>query len=798
MSDSQPASANRAVFVSYAREDTAAAQRIAEALRSHGVEVWFDQNELRGGDAWDQKIRRQIADCALFVPLISQHTQERNKGYFRLEWKLAVEQTHLMLEGVPFIAPVVVDDTSENGAAVPAEFMKVQWTRLPGALPSPQFVEQMKRLLETPAKGSQASPPAPRSGTASRSAPASGAEAAPLQVGRRLPASAWGVAAVVLLLALVAYVALRPSAKETAPPAKPVAEIKTVSAPAPSNLPPPSSLAPLAADKSIAVLPFENMSPDKDNAFFADGVHEDVITNLAKIRDLKVISRTSVLAYRDPASRNLKKIAAELGVATVLEGSVRRVGTKVRMTAQLIDARTDEHLWAETYDRDLTDIFTIQSALAQEITAALKASLTPDERTLIATRLTQNPAAYDLYLRARTAFASTSPDRENMTTAIALYEQAVAADPAFAAAYAQLAYLNGRMYWYGAMDPTPARRARAQAALEAARRLAPDKPDTRLALGAYAYYCDNDWARALTEYRAAEAGLPNDAQLMYFIGLTYRRLFRLPESVAYLDRSLEINPRDPLCAGQQLQTLSMLRRYQAMRELARRSLAFFPNDPGLLRNEAAARMELEHDAAPYLHLLETLPTEPVVYEPYYTSNPYLAAMLRGDLAAAEHVLTNPPQTTIFSYHSVINDPIARARALVAWLRGQRDEARVFADEAIAYYRAKTWNPRQTGAVQIGMALSHALAGRGDEAVKLARETYAWQKTYDAFDATAVLAITAQVYLVLDRRDDALGTLRAMLAEPCSLGPERIRLDPLWARVKDDPRFEEILRSAKPL
>src|SRR5476649_2431869 len=167
MSDSKPAFAHRALFVSYAREDTASAQRIAEALRSNGVEVWFDQNELRGGDAWDAKIRKQIDACALFIPIISRHTQERSKGYFRLEWKLAVEQTHLLAEGVPFLAPLVIDDTTESGAVVLPEFMRVQWTRLPGALATPQFVGQIQRLLNSPAapvpKSELRSPPPPGS-----------------------------------------------------------------------------------------------------------------------------------------------------------------------------------------------------------------------------------------------------------------------------------------------------------------------------------------------------------------------------------------------------------------------------------------------------------------------------------------------------------------------------------------------------------------------------------------------------------------------------------------------------------
>jgi TolB-like protein len=779
-----------AVFLSYAREDSDAARRIADALRGFSVEVWFDQSELRGGEAWDQKIRGQIRTCSLLIPIVSAHAQGRGEGYFRREWKLAAERTHDMAAGIPFLVPVVIDDTLESAALVPDEFMSVQWTRLAQGRVTPQFVAQIKRLLEAPRAATPTRPAFPVAAPAEKTS-----TPAPAAPPSKSPLFAVGAIAVLAIAAAV-FFALRPATKETPS----VADAKSA-APSPSSLPPPTSRLPEVNAKSIAVLPFANMSPDKDNEFFAEGVHEDVITNLAKIRDLKVISRTSVLAYRDPASRNLKRIAAELGVATVLEGSVRRVGTKVRVTAQLIDARTDEHLWAETYDRDLTDVFTIQSALSQEIANALKANLTPGERTLIAMRLTRNPEAYDLYLRARTTFESTNPNAENVTRTIALYEQAVAKDPAFAAAFAQLAYLNGRMYWYAHMDPTPARRARTKAALDAALRLAPDSPDTRLALGAYAYYCDNDWSRALTEYRAAEAGLPNDAQLIYLIGLSYRRLGRLPEMASYLSRSLEINPRDFLCAGQLAQTLTSLRRYPAMRELIQRSLAFFPNELTLRRLLATAQLELDHDPAAHFHTMEAMVGDPgsvSSIEPNYTYLPYYLAMLRGDLAAADRSLIDPPRKTMPGYLSVINDPIARHRALVAWLRGQRSEARVLADEAITYYRAQSWTPRQTGAVMVGTALSHALAGRGDEAVKLASEAYTWQLAHDTYDATTLLTVVAQVYLVLDRRDDALHTLREMMTGPCSIGPERIRLDPLWARVKDDPRFEEILKSAKPL
>ena len=385
----------KAVFLSYARDDAAAARRIAEALLSAGLEVWFDESELRGGDTWDAKIRQQIDACALFIPIISRHTQERSKGYFRLEWKLAVDQTHLLAAGVPFIAPVVIDDTTESAAVVPPEFMRVQWTHLPGALPTPQFVGQVKRLLED-----KVAPVSDRR-SAETKTPDAGHRPA-LQKKPAIPFWTWG-ALTAVVVGLAVYLALRPA------PVGPVSDRPHSESPSPASVlparPEPAERTPASppkADaKSIAVLPFANLSADADNAFFADGMHDDLITALAKIRDLKVISRTSVLAYRDTASRNLKKIAAELGVATVLEGSVQRAGNRVRLNVQLIDARTDSHLWAETYNKELTDVFTIQAALAEEITTALKANLTAGERSLIARRPTESQAAYDLYLRAR-------------------------------------------------------------------------------------------------------------------------------------------------------------------------------------------------------------------------------------------------------------------------------------------------------------------------------------------------------------------------------------------------------------
>jgi TolB-like protein/Tfp pilus assembly protein PilF len=420
MSDTPTTDAKRAVFVSYAREDTAPAQRIADALRSHGVEVWFDRDELRGGDTWDQKIRRQIKECALFVPVVSAHTQERSEGYFRLEWKLAVERTHLMLEGVPFLAPVVVDDTAESGAAVPAEFMKVQWTRLPGALPTPQFVEQIKRLLEAPRKN----PAAKKS-----SSVAPQLQAAPPAAKSGFPVGI--VAALgVVVLGLVAFIAFRPKAETVGGALRP--DRSAAMAELEPKAPPTSPSTPSVNDKSIAVLPFVDMSQAKDQEYFSDGLSEELLNLLAKIPALSVTSRSSAFSYKGKDVK-LAQVARELGVAHILEGSVRKSGNRLRITAQLIDARTDKHIWSETYDRSLDDIFAVQDDIAGAVVSQLKVTLLGAAPKAKAT----NPKAYTLYLQARQLRLQSTPQSD--VQAMALYNEALAIDPKLASAWTEIA-----------------------------------------------------------------------------------------------------------------------------------------------------------------------------------------------------------------------------------------------------------------------------------------------------------------------------------------------------------------------
>ncbi len=406
-----PTRTGGAVFLSYAREDGEAARRIAEALRGFGVEVWFDVSELRGGDAWDAKIKKQIRDCTLFVPIISANTQAREEGYFRREWLLAVERKRDMAENRAFIVPVIVDDTPEGDANVPEVFLKAHVTRLSNGEPTAQFVEQVKRLLHAPRGSDAGSRSATRAPHSPPSVPAkSKFPFIPVVLG-------------VVIAALVAFIFLRPSAKPEPAP--------TVTAPvkAPEPVTAPSAT---VDSKSIAVLPFVDMSQGKDQEYFSDGLSEELLNLLAKVPELQVTSRSSAFSYKGKEIK-LSQVAKELGVAHILEGSVRKSGNRLRITAQLIDARTDKHLWSETYDRPLDDIFAVQDEIAAAVVGELKVTLlgaAPKAKTA-------DPKAYALFLQARQLLRQGTA--ESLAQSIELNKQALAIDPNLVAAWIGMA-----------------------------------------------------------------------------------------------------------------------------------------------------------------------------------------------------------------------------------------------------------------------------------------------------------------------------------------------------------------------
>ncbi|MGI8956963.1 MAG: hypothetical protein ACR2II_08630, partial [Chthoniobacterales bacterium] len=330
---------------------------------------------------------------------------------------------------------------------------------------------------------------------------------------------------------------------------------------------PPRSVA--IESKSIAVLPFENLSEEKANAYFADGMQDEILINLARIADLKVISRTSVMQYKTDAERNLREIGQQLGVAHLLEGSVQRSRNKIRVNAQLIDARTDAHIWAETYDRDLADVFAIQSEIAKAIADQLQAKLSPSEKRAIECPPTADVAAFDLYSRARTLQLTTSFSvsvRPNLLEAANLLNQAIARDPSFFQAYCQLAYTHDNLYFLG-NDHTPARLALAEAAIQNAFRLRPDAGEAHLARAENLYRGYLNYDGALAEIEIARRTLPNDAHIPELTGYITRRQGKHEEALSHLTRALELDPRNFFTLQQIALSYQTLRRYPEMAQV---------------------------------------------------------------------------------------------------------------------------------------------------------------------------------------------------------------------------------------
>ena len=481
----QPRS-NGAVFLSYAREDGEAARRIADALRGFGIETWFDVSELRGGDAWDAKIKRQIKDCALFIAIISVNTQARGEGYFRREWKMAVERTHDMSDSRAFIVPVVVDDSiKESAADVPEQFLKAHFTRLPGGEPTPEFVAQVKRLLLPASVSDSGAKPATRAPMLAPAAPAK---------------SGFPVVSVVLGAAVIALGALlffRPAVRP-----EPVPVVNTP-AKAPEPVAPPAE----AVDaKSIAVLPFVDMSQAKDQEYFSDGLSEELLNLLAKIPALQVTSRSSAFSFKGK-SVELSEIAQRLHVAHILEGSVRKSGNRLRITAQLIDARRDKHLWSETYDRSLDDVFAVQDEIAAAVVAQLKISLLG----AVPKAKTADPKAYALFLEARQL--NRQGTAASLEQSVALCRQALAIDPNLVAARITLA----RCYVYQAnlgLRANDEGYGLAREALDKALETDPDAAEAHSGLGALLQSVDTDLAAAARHFERALALEPTNTDIM--------------------------------------------------------------------------------------------------------------------------------------------------------------------------------------------------------------------------------------------------------------------------------------------
>ena len=510
------------MFLSYASQDAEAAQRLCEALRGAGVEVWFDQSELRGGDSWDQSIRRQIKNCALFLPVISQNTHTRGEGYFRLEWKLAVDRSHLMASDLPFLLPVVVDDTPDQEDRVPDRFREVQWTRLPAGANADAFVEHVRRLLLPNA--TTAAVPSVRSSALLASSTVTATPRLTPNASRSLLAWIMGG---FLIFATGYFVVVRFVASKHAPPA---AEEPTTS-PAHVAIP----------EKSVAVLPFVDMSEHKDQEYFSDGLSEELIDMLTKIPDLRVPARTSSFYFKGKQA-TIADIAQALGVSHVLEGSIRKSGNILRVTAQLIRADNGYHVWSETYDRKLDDIFQIQDEIAQSVVNELKVSVLGG--ALPRATPTANHDAYLLYLQAKEIhYRGNSLDSSRK--AINYLHEALKLDPEFSQGWVTLATFLAAEYNLFDVAPHDEVRVQIYSALDHARRLEPSLLPIHVVLGRVLYEVDWSWQAADAELKQAielEPGNSEAHRLAAYLATTYGRF---DDAIEQSENAIELDPLQP-------------------------------------------------------------------------------------------------------------------------------------------------------------------------------------------------------------------------------------------------------------
>ena len=547
-------------------------------------------------------------------------------------------------------------------------------------------------------------------------------------------------------------------------------------------------------DKSIAVLPFQNLSDEKENAYFADGIQDDILTNLSKIGDLKVISRMSVMSYRGEGTRNAREIGKALGVATLLEGSVRRVGNRVRVNVQLIDASNDEHVWAEDYDRDLTDVFAIQTDLAQKIASALQAKLSPNEKARLDHRPTQNSDAYLLFVQAHDYANRAEMFHDTSLKAEPLFEQAIKLDPNFAAAFAGLSMVES--WVYHSFDPVPSRREKARLNAEEALRLQADLPEAHLALGFSYYYGDRDYERALAEFDIARRGLPNESQAYLAIGSIQRRQGKWAESNANLEKAAELDPKNinvliNLCFSYIAQ-----RKFETADKFLDRAIAASPQSfqPRALKGFMAVPWKGDLGAAEKVFSSTAPEADP---NGLMTWARAWILMLERKFPEALQVLERFRGETMFT-STTAPSPKAFLEGMIHLLQGDKtkaqaefEQARLISEKLLREAPEDSARHGQHGLILAGLGQKEEAIAEGKRAVELLPESQ------DALDGPQATANLAQIYAWTGEFDEAFRLLDHLFAVPSNLTVPMLKLDPAWDPLRQDPRFQALIDNYSP-
>ena len=546
-------------------------------------------------------------------------------------------------------------------------------------------------------------------------------------------------------------------------------------------------------DKSIAVLPFENFSDDKENAYFADGIQDDILTNLSKIGDLKVISRTSVMGYRGK-TQNAREIGKALGVSNILEGSVRRAGNQVRVNVQLIDTASDQHVWAEDYDGDLSDVFKIQSDLALKIASALQAKLSPTEKEHMARKPTENGDAYLAFVRAHDLQSRWHEDMAKLKEAEQLYERALQDDPNFALAAARYSQLES--WIVHSFDRSASRREKSRALAVRAVQLQPNLPEAHLALGFAYYYLDNNFDAAAREFAIAQEGLPNDSEVHLALGAIERRQGKWDESNASLNKAITLNPKDTWAMQNLVINYEMQRNWEAGNRLLDRALALEPDAFSLRELKAKFAVEERGDFSIAQKFLAEQPKTNSTPETllkiagerlqvYMLLRKYDDAIRQANELKDDELRMYPAgcfgkYTTIGLAKHALGDAAGARAAFEKARQFAEDDLKQMPDDGTAHAR-----------------LAEALAWLGDKEAALAEIRRAQEllpESKDAFDAPGITATAAEIYAIFRDAPNAVAILEGLLQRPSTITVALLKLNPIWDTIRQERVFQKLIET----
>jgi len=550
--------------------------------------------------------------------------------------------------------------------------------------------------------------------------------------------------------------------------------------------------------KSIAVLPFENLSDDKQNTYFADGVQDQILTNLGRVSELRVISHTTVRQYKSGEPRNLREIGRQLGVTHILEGSVQRAGDRLRIAAQLIDARTDSQIWAETYDRTAVDLFAIQSELAESIVAQLQAKLSPQQKADIEARPTQDLVAFELYLRAKQivdSYLIADDVRAALFSALQSLDQAIKRDPDFVSAYCYIARANDLRYFFD-LDPTPDRILRAEEAVKAALRLRPDSAEAHFAMADFLFRCHRDYDGALKELAIARPGLPNDTAFFILSGYINRRRNNWAQAERDFLTAVALDPRNPNAYNLLADTYNLQRRHLLAAQVYDRVLAAGERTPIVFFRRDSALFYRTGNSTELRQVLSTNPDMDIGGG--QTPIRVFLGLIDGNFAEAERVLAASPREDFQDIDYSFYYPKAWFEAMIARTKG--DSARATA----AFSAARTIleqrlavKPEDARTLAV-LAQVDAGLGRKELAIQEAKHAAELMPiSKDVYDGALVLEGLAQVYTWTNESDRAIELLQKLVAMPSYANYARLKLYPMWNPLRGDPRFEKIVNSLAP-